>query len=250
MIKSISSFIAGPAGICIALFFFLPWITVSCGDEFEGGDIDFGFPSLKVEASGLDLATGNARDDLEQQLLTLTEGATTGFEDLDFGDPTIDPIDSTVDLESQSEETALDAEPLLWSILIVGLGAAVLAGIRFMYPDLTVISGIVYIVLGIIGLVVQIMKYFDLEKFSDDLKASQEGADQLAIITMSYNASWWLTMLGLFVIVIAGLIALLLEDQLTTQPQPTANRNFNLPPVPPQPSASNPDDELPSWMNE
>lgn len=255
MLKSLSSFIAGPAGVFLVLFFFLPWITISCAEGLEFDEDVSGFPSLKVEASGLDLATGNAKDDLERQVLSLSGGFDTGVDDFNFdntdGVTTTSPS-SSGGFDTEEEDTALDADPLVWGILLAGIGAIALAGIRFMMPNLSIISGIIYIVLGVMGLAIQITKYFDLQNFSDDLKASQESAGDIAYITMSYNAAWWLTMLGLCTIVIAGLIALLLEDQLTPQPQSATRSDFKLPPVP---SSSNPnphqnDDELPSWMNE
>lgn len=252
MIKSLSSFISGPAGIFVVLFFFLPWITVSCGEDIEEGDFDLGLPSFKVEASGLDLATGNAKDDLEEQVLGLSEGVMAGFDDFDFDESsgtTTTPIEPSEGLDTNEEETALDADPLVWGILLVGIGAIIMAGIRFMLPDLSIVSGIVYILLGMIGIGIQIMKYFDLEEFSDDLKAAQEEADQIALITMSYNSAWWLTMVALFAIIIGGLIALLLDDQLAPQPQTASRSRFDLP-SPPSPKLPPDDDELPSWINE
>ena len=226
MVKSLSGFIAGPVGVILVLFFFLPWVTISCAGSFD------------IAASGMDLATGNALDEFEEQVTSLSDGLTDGLTS-DFGefdDGSSGSIDFGSDDTSISDaetDTALDADPLIWLILIAAVATAAIAGARLFMPmmsEMRLLSGISYVALGLIALSVQVVKYFDLQDLKSDIE-TQQAAEGFTFITMSYSAWWWLTMFGLFAIVVAGLIAILLEDQLPVQPQ-AATSSLNLPPVP------------------
>lgn len=240
MMKSVSSLIAGPVGVIIALFFFLPWVTISCAGGFE------------IEASGMDLARGSALDELEDQASSMTEGLISGFEDFDDGSSGSIEFDPTNESSlSPTEETALDADPLMWLILLAALLTAGIAVAHYMFPELKLITGFVYVILGAIALGVQIFKYFDLQDLKSELEAAQAAEGGFIFITMSYSVWWWLTLLGLFAIVVAGLIAILIEDQLVTQPKvATRSPLGNLSPTPDLGSSQPDDDEMPSWMNE
>jgi hypothetical protein len=179
---------------------------------------------------------------------------TSDFEDFDDGSSgSIDFGSDDTSISDAETDTALDADPLIWLILIAALATAGIAGARLYMPEMTemrLIAGISYVALGLIGLGVQVVKYFDLQDLKSEIEAEQ-AAEGFTFITMSYSAWWWLTMFGLFAIVIAGLIAILLEDQLTKQPQAATPSSFNLPPAPsPSSPKQTDDDELPSWINE
>ncbi len=243
MMKSISSLIAGPIGVIVALFFFLPWVTISCAGGFE------------IEASGMDLARGSALDELEDQAGAMTEGLVSGFEDFEnFDDGSSGSIEFDTTNESSlspTEETALDSDPLVWLILLAALLTAGIAVAHYMFPELKDVAGFIYVILGAIALGVQIFKYFDLQDLKSELEAAQATEGGFIFITMSYSVWWWLTLLGLFAIVVAGLIAILIEDQLVTQPKvATRSPLGNLSPAPDSASSQLDDDDMPSWMNE
>ena len=243
MMKSISSLIAGPVGVIVVLFFFLPWVTISCAGGF------------KIEASGMDLARGSALDEFEDQVTTTAEGFVSGFEDFEnFDDGSSGSIEFDPTNESSlppTEETALDADPLVWLILLAALLTVGIAVAHYMFPELKVVAGFVYVILGAIALGVQIFKYFDLQDLKSELESAQTAEGGFVFVNMSYSVWWWLTMLGLFAIVVAGLIAFLIEDQLVKQPKvATRSPLGNLSPAPDAASSQPDDDDMPSWMNE
>ncbi|MCB9436929.1 MAG: hypothetical protein H6673_08040 [Anaerolineales bacterium] len=216
--KIASSVVAGPVGLLVLLFFFLPWVTISCSTEGFTGLIpeadSSGLPSSdsKVEASGLKLATGDAYDETLDLLTGGTASMLDGFEATGNGELSIETGDVSGD--APNELKALDADPTLWLIPLAGLIALSIAGLRFFSPFPPIIAGGTYLLLGIVALGVQIIKYFDLRDLKEQIEKPVDGS--LSLIEFTFNEAWWLTMVGLFLIIVAGLVAILLE----TAPEP------------------------------
>lgn len=221
MKKYLSAFIAGPAGFLVILFFFLPWVTISCTGGFD------------IEASGYDLASGNARDELEEMSTDIANTATGFTEGLPEGSVTVGEEDTTT---TTTEDTALDSDPKLWLILLAGFMTLGAVALRLFSASSIILVGLVLVIVGGVGLGVQLIKYFDLQDLKHEIEESQT-SPELSMgfsVRFEYNVAWWLTLLSLATIVIAGLVALVIESA---------------PPVPvPRPALST-EDELPKWMN-
>jgi hypothetical protein len=205
MLKYLSSFIAGPAGVILILLFFLPWVTISC-------------TGVKIEASGYDLATGNALDELEQLATDLATGFTTGI-DQELGGESSFSFDTPATTEN-TEATGVAA-----------LGAVAL---RFSITQSSQLAGIIYLMAGILGLAIQLVKYFDLQDLKRELESQTAGEQPfgISIIEFSYEPAWWLTMVALAAIIIAGLVVFLIEQA------PPASQTV----------ATLKDEPLPTWM--
>lgn len=211
--KIASSIIAGPVGLLVLLFFFLPWVTISCSTDSFAGLVPEaeteGFPSAdtEVKASGLEMATGDAYDEAMDMM---TGGASSMLGDLETsGNGEISVNSPEVSGEAPNELKALDADPMLWIIPIAGLIALVIAGLRFASPISPIIAGGIYLLLGIVSLGVQIIKYFDLRDLKETLEKPVDGS--ISLIEFTFNEAWWLTMVGLFLLIVAGLVAILFE---------------------------------------
>lgn len=230
--KIASSIVAGPVGLLILLFFFLPWVTISCSTEGFTGLIpeadSSGAPSsdTKVEASGLKLATGDAYDETLDLLTGGTASMLGDFETEGNGELSINTGD--VSSDAPNELKALDADPTLWIIPLAGLIALSIAALRFFAPFSSVIAGGTYLLLGIVALGVQIIKYFDLRDLKEQIEKPVDGS--VSLIEFTFNEAWWLTLVGLFLIIVAGLIAILFET-VPAAPSPSAsseNATFSL----------------------
>lgn len=220
MQKYLSSFIAGPAGVLVVLFFFLPWVTLSCSGGFE------------VEASGYDLATGKAADKLENIATDLGNSITGGFNGME-GSSGLTFESSEVSAEDQVEETALNADASVWLILIVGLASVGITGAR-VYSDLSLsVIGGLWVGVGLMGLIVQIIKYTDLQDLKHEIEA-QNSTEMLGfLLRFEYNTAWWLSLLALGLIIIGGLVALVIEPGLGQAPhRPTLG-----------------EDDIPDWLD-
>jgi hypothetical protein len=207
VLKQLSSFIAGPAGLVVILFFFLPWVTISC----SGG-------AYEIEATGLDLATGDVIDQIEQDTQSTASMMDAGLET--EGTTEADISFSGGDLEADEVFTeALDTDNRLWLILVAGfiaaglaIGRAALAMTNPNSPDLRPIAALVYIFVAVIGLGVQLIKYLALEDLRNEFKNAPE-----AMASMSYEIGFWITLIALFGILVGGLVALIIEGPATDQ---------------------------------
>lgn len=197
--KVASSILAGPVGLLVLVFFFLPWITISCSTQ------GFGPAPDAVKASGFELATGDAYDEVIEMLT----GSTAMLGDLGSQATGSTSSPSPSD-EVPAELKALDTDPTLWLIPLAGLIALVVAGLRFFMPVSSIIAGGTYLLVGIVGLGVQIMKYFDLRDLEKNLEKPIDAATP-SLIRFSFNDVWWYTMIGLGLLIVAGLVAILFE---------------------------------------
>ncbi len=209
--KQISSLIAGPAGFIVLIFFFLPWITVSCsGQEL-------------IEASGLDLAQGVDDNDVQVDLadfgmdesafedLEIEGGGELTFEDDVFNEPMI----SVGDTGTEGAGFLEDGDAKLYFLPLIGLIAlALVAGVYF-EPRLlnmyTAIGG--YMLPAGIGLIVMLVKYIEISNDMDDLAAQAAADGSLNLITSQYQFGWWMTVLALLSLFAAGVVAFLFADE-------------------------------------
>lgn len=70
MLEKLSAYISGPAGLFLFIFFFIPWVSITCTIPFFLDDTSV------MNASGYELATGQSADELAQRSceLALNEG--------------------------------------------------------------------------------------------------------------------------------------------------------------------------------
>lgn len=214
-LKHLSSMIVGPAGALLFLFFFLPWVTVSC----SGTNL--------IDASGYDLASGNALDEAEAEFADLDSMFTEDFESTEG--VTITPSAGTITTDNATAESeVLDADAVVWLILV---GAVITLGAlaaRYYAGIGGVAAGIAYVFAGIMGMAAFLMKYMDLEDLRDAVNdANNEGGGMsFTIVDFSYEIGFYLTGLALVLIIIAGLLAILIEPAAETTGQPPPPPDF------------------------
>lgn len=252
MFNRISALIGMPSGFLILIFFILPWITISC--EAVG----FGDEKL-VSPSGLDLATGDAYDDFqtaaaEQNEATSTLGADSFFGEEVYSDPntTVSEVSLTFDdVETDASFDALKADGLLWLIPIAGVLVLVVAGLSMAGLLPSVIAGAIYLLAAIFGLAVYIMKYLDLQNLANYLDNNTGDIDYGFLVTLRYEASFYMTAFALMGALAAGLVALMIDDFIAQGPPDRSGR----PPSPDlsffeETSATVDSSHRPSWFNE
>jgi hypothetical protein len=218
--KSIGNFLAGPGGLFVLLFFFMPWITMNCsGVEF-------------IEASGADLASGIDEDNLslDESELGFDESMFEGAEGFEEGEITFES--EFTGSEDGENPSFFDADAILYIFPIIGIIAILVAGFSFFEPRManlyTSVGG--YILPSLLGLAVLVYKYLQISGDMDDLNA-QAAADStglgvtLEIIQLNYEAGWWMTGFGLVAIFIGGVVVFLFADEgkktAAPIPQPT-----------------------------
>lgn len=206
--KNLSGFIVGPGALLVMVFFFLPWFTISCSN-------------VEMQASGFDMATGESRDKLDEfgeEVVTATGDFSSsfdaGFESESDGGFTEDIAgEGTGDISiNQNDEEAqeLEADPMLWGILLVAVVALGLIAVRFMDVNLypAAWAGTTYIVLGGVGLVIQFIKYLGLEdNIADPINDAASQSGGFVPFEFSYEAGFYLVGLGLLIIIVGGIIA-------------------------------------------
>lgn len=255
MFKQLSAFIATPSGLLLLVFFFIPWITVSC-DAGPLGEEDIS------SSSGYALATGNAYDQFEDGLIEayLNGAGLVGAEDV-FSDPTLfpegnelslddimatdDTVSDTADPESLD---ALRADSTLWVLPVVAL-LVLLIGVASFTDLLPAIgSGVVYLLGAIGGIAVLALKFMDLQDFATEL-AEQTAPEEDIVFALQYEAGFYLTAFALIGIFVAGVIAILFDAAPAPTRKPTATA--------PAPDLSFFQDEQPnepppkpSWFND
>lgn len=202
--KQLSTFIAGPAGFIILLFFFLPWITISC----SGAEI--------LDASGLALADGVDENDFKFNTdeLGLDESMFEGEESIEF-DSSFQPENPEL-----SESSFLDADAKLYLIPIIGLLGVIVAIVGFFEPRFlntyTVIGGL--LLPSLLGGIIMLLKYLEISGDMSDIEEALLAESGLNVIQLSYQAGWWLTLLGLVGLFAAGAVAFLAEGQPARTP--------------------------------
>ncbi len=201
--RQLTTFIVGPAGFVILIFFFLPWITVSC----SGTEI--------LDASGMKLASGVEENDFEVDASnfgldeSMFEGSgLEGSGDIEF--------DSTLEVDDPGVEASfLDADAKLYLLPIIGMLALVIGAGSYFEPRLlnsvTVIGGL--ILPSLIGVIIMLIKYIQISGDMSDIEEQSIAEGGINLIQLSYQPGWWLTILGLLAVFGAGALAFLTEGQ-------------------------------------
>jgi hypothetical protein len=240
-LKKITGFLAGPAGILVILFFFLPWVSVSCnGAGFFGASDE-----TLLQGSGYDLANGFDEDNIEVGLDDFGFNADLGDLQSESGDLSFSEGDFAL---VEGEESEFDEDPLMYLIPFVGFLALVLASIGFLEPRLlNPITGFIFFILPpIAGLVAMILKYtalvdeIDLANEQALAESTTQGTQGLPaefsfsaeVFKLNFEIGWWLTILGLVVILAAGIALFLYQER--KRPVPLADS------VPPPQSPQSP----------
>jgi hypothetical protein len=216
-LKQLASMLAGPSGLLILIFFFLPWVSVSCEGASETGSDETIFT-----ASGQDLAQGVDQDDFNSEL---TEGLeqTTESAFSDIGDDSITfESSSSPDLSSEfsnGEDSAFDADALLYLIPMIGLFGLVTAAIGFFetrFLNLFTGAGLL-LAPGLLGGLLLIWKYMQMAgEISDaNSSASQPSTDgsftfgPTPVIKLDIEYGFVLVFIGLAGLFIAGVMVMM-----------------------------------------
>ena len=220
MLDKIGALISGPSGLLILIFFFLPWVNLSCSMPLMG-------ESTLVDASGYDLATGNAYKEAEKNLTGGTLDSSLGA---DSGMITLSD-----DIDSEDSFNTLKAHASVWLVALAGLFVIVIAVLHFAQVVPPMAAGVGYTFAGIFGLAALTLKYMGLEELADDVaKANEEIATQSAAdgtfeagftladpLDFSYQFAFYGTTFFLVILIITGLMVIFLAPQAatpTTQP--------------------------------
>ena len=220
--KQLSGFIAGPGGFLLLVFFFLPWISVSCsGNTF-------------IEASGMDLATGVDEGDIK---LDFNEAMFEDFGDFGYGYGEFDPGygygefdpgygEINVGADTSGESFLDEADPKLFLIPMIGLVALGWAMVGFVQENvLNTITGIgLYIIPALIGGGIMVLKFVQIESDMNDLEAEQAAQGGFEIVALNYEAGWWISGFSLLAIFIAGAIIFLGEGETSLAPKKDKKR--------------------------
>lgn len=207
--KRLSTFVAGPAGLIILLFFFLPWITISC----SGTDI--------LDASGMDLAGGVDENDFE------INSSDFGLDESMLEDSGLDleedmEFESTIQMDEPEVEQAgfLDGDAKLYLIPIIGFLGVIVAAGGFFEPRFlntyTIIGGL--LLPSLLGGLIMLLKYLEISGDMSDIEEETMAESGLNILQLSYQAGWWLTIVGLIGMFAAGAVAFLTEGQPALTP--------------------------------
>lgn len=229
MFQRLSAVIGAPSGILLLMFFFLPWVTLSC-EAVGGGSDDL------VNANGLDLATGDAYDSLETNIAEAGTSVSSAFgaEDLFSSDgsiplePTTDDsftTDASLSFEDSDTDESFDvfkADARLWLIPIAGLIALVVAGMSFSGMLPSIASGAVYILASVFAFAAYILKYMDFQDFTDELESTNVASAGTASFELNFEAGFYLTVAAIFGIFAAGCVAILFDDLMQKPKAPTA----------------------------
>lgn len=248
--QKLSAIIGAPSGVLLLMFFFLPWITLSCEATGVGSE-------NLVTASGMDLATGDAYTELEEGLSDADSSVSSAFgadefftEDGITLEPTTDDsftTDASLSLDESDTDESFDvfkADGRLWLVPMAGLVAVIVAGLSFsgMLPSIG--SGAAYVLASVFAFAVYILKYMDLQDFADDLETASVASAGTAAFVLKYEAGFYFTAAALFGIFAAGCVAILFDDMMQ-QPKRTAT----LPDLAMFDAKSDELPHTPSWMN-
>lgn len=203
-LKRISSLIAGPGGALLLLFFFLPWVSVSC----LGNDI--------ITVSGYDFANGADEDNVNFDFSSF------GMEENLFGEMPpdaefeISPEDFVFsETEMETEDSFLEANALFWLIPIFALMIVAFAGISYFETKIANLwtGMLVYMLPALVVFGLMLAKYIEISGDIDDAE-TQAAADGMAgAIQASYEIGWWLTGLTLLAIFGAGVMLFLSTEE-------------------------------------
>ena len=212
--KQLSAFMAGPGGLLLLVFFFLPWISVSC----SGNKL--------IEGSGMDLAAGLDESDVSLDLTNMGLDESM-FEEFEFEE--IEPAPGEFDAPpgefdfTQTESTFLDeADPKLYLIPLIGLLTFGWAILGFVQEKLVnSISGIaLYMVPALVGIVIMILKFVQIQNEFGDLETEAEATGEISfsIVSLTYEFGWWMSILSLLLIFAAGAMVFLGEGDSSPRP--------------------------------
>jgi amino acid transporter len=248
--RFLSSLVAIPSSLLTLLFFFLPWVavtmTVSCQD--------MGIEETRdMDASGFELTTGEAEDEftvmsdeintagdqMSQEMFEegFSEGFETGTGESDFDSDSIEFSTDTeaaeTDEVAEASEGFLAASPILGAVLFAAVVTLGLSLLRVFDPNIypKMWAGVTYVVLGMLGLLAQLIHYFDMSSDFSDIEDAIEdsfaGGEMFGISSplqaqFDLQIGWYLTLFGLVAIVIAGMVAFTEREPPKPPPDPNA----------------------------
>ncbi|NJL92281.1 MAG: hypothetical protein HC915_00435 [Anaerolineae bacterium] len=221
-LRRLSSILAGPAGLVILLFFFLPWVTVSCaGTDF-------------LEGSGYDLAQGFDEDNI----------AVVDFSELGLPQDASAEGEASLTLSQTDDGNAFEADAFLYLIPAFGVFAALLAGLSiFEVRIINTVTALGLLVLpGLLGLGLMALKYSaldsDVDQMNEEAMAAQQATspedaqsmEQFELLTgqalsstlgvqLELEIGWWATVLGLVGLFVAGVMGFLAPPESVLQAQ-------------------------------
>lgn len=205
--NKLSAYISGPAGLFLFVFFFIPWVSITCAIPFLLEETSV------MNASGFELATGQSADEFAQESCALvvdygagdsiaglaggwTQDNAFGSDVLIDGEPSalfncdgitfdaffastattdvtaavpVDPAESTASDLDPNEFEAIQADATLWAIPLIALLAMGLAAGRYVNVLSGTVGGTVMMVLAIAGGAVLALKYLEFRDLADYL---------------------------------------------------------------------------------
>ena len=226
-------YLSSPFFLIAAICFFLPFIAVTCGGQ------------ELTEVTGLELVTGEAEDQITEDLQELIGGGggIPGLGDIPIPGPT-PTVPIIPDVPGDLGEGPDLGTPMTWAI---AAAAVALLGI-FLSLVRGRTGGVLALILGAAGTILMFLltSAFKSAFFEDGAEAAQ--AEQ--IITIENKIGYWVALFGFILAAVTGLIRLLVPDRPAGVAPAGGTSGFGqppgaAPPVAPPPAAPPPPETPP-----
>ncbi|MGH2693083.1 MAG: hypothetical protein ACRDHM_11395 [Actinomycetota bacterium] len=221
-------YLSSPFFLIALICFFLPFFTVTCGGQ------------KLTEVTGLQLVTGEAEDQISEDLQDLAGGGggIPGLGDIPIPGPT-PSVPIVPDVPGDLGEGPDLGTPMIWAI---AAAAVALLGV-FLSLVRGRTGGLLALILGAAGTVLLFLltSAFKNAFFEDGPEAAQ--AKQ--IITIENKIGYWVALFGFILAAVTGLIRLMIPDRPAGAMPETGPSGFGQPPGAPPPAAPPPPESPP-----